>query len=290
MAARPWGFKSPLPHQLFLLSWPRNNFLLINPWIYDFAAYDFWTKPLGLLYIAAILEAIYVPAGSTSSTAWSARPACSHGRLRSSPTAGAPFPRKRSRSPPCSVAFPRRYSRYGIPVRTLPRGPGPRSRPRPRPRDGRDDLLVSWCPGGRRSGAGEVRSGSRRPRRGLSDAHARPCAPGTRGPTSSSRGRARTGSCPSSGTSSATGSSAERGRIRSRSDAPSGLRSFRRQDLPSPPDVPGLSLSVFFLRESPASSRVSNRGLPSSVIEEIARICRSASGRGISRSMTTPSC
>lgn len=32
------------------------DLLLINPWIYDFAAYDLWTKPLGLLYLAAILE------------------------------------------------------------------------------------------------------------------------------------------------------------------------------------------------------------------------------------------
>ena len=30
--------------------------LLINPWIYDFAAYDLWMKPLGLLYIASFLE------------------------------------------------------------------------------------------------------------------------------------------------------------------------------------------------------------------------------------------
>lgn len=30
--------------------------LLINPWIYDFAAYDLWMKPLGLLYIAGFLE------------------------------------------------------------------------------------------------------------------------------------------------------------------------------------------------------------------------------------------
>ena len=30
--------------------------LLINPWIYDFAAHDFWAKPLGLLYIAAWLR------------------------------------------------------------------------------------------------------------------------------------------------------------------------------------------------------------------------------------------
>lgn len=32
------------------------NLLLINPWIYDFTAYDFWSKPLGLLYIASTLR------------------------------------------------------------------------------------------------------------------------------------------------------------------------------------------------------------------------------------------
>ena len=30
--------------------------LLINPWIHDFSAYDLWTKPLGLLYLAAFLR------------------------------------------------------------------------------------------------------------------------------------------------------------------------------------------------------------------------------------------
>jgi len=34
----------------------KANVLLINPWIYDFAAYDFWSKPLGLLYMASILR------------------------------------------------------------------------------------------------------------------------------------------------------------------------------------------------------------------------------------------
>src|SRR5262249_24462642 len=32
------------------------NLLLINPWIYDFAAYDMWAKPLGLLYITSCLR------------------------------------------------------------------------------------------------------------------------------------------------------------------------------------------------------------------------------------------
>ena len=32
------------------------HILLVNPWIHDFAAYDFWAKPLGLLTIASILR------------------------------------------------------------------------------------------------------------------------------------------------------------------------------------------------------------------------------------------
>ncbi len=34
----------------------KKTILLINPWIHDFAAYDFWIKPLGLLYIASFLR------------------------------------------------------------------------------------------------------------------------------------------------------------------------------------------------------------------------------------------
>jgi pyruvate-formate lyase-activating enzyme len=34
----------------------ERNLLLINPWIYDFAAYDLWAKPLGLLSLAALLK------------------------------------------------------------------------------------------------------------------------------------------------------------------------------------------------------------------------------------------
>lgn len=32
------------------------NILLVNPWIYDFTAFDYWLKPLGLLYIAGTLQ------------------------------------------------------------------------------------------------------------------------------------------------------------------------------------------------------------------------------------------
>ncbi len=34
----------------------KPHFLLINPPIYDFAAYDLWTKPVGLLYLSSIFK------------------------------------------------------------------------------------------------------------------------------------------------------------------------------------------------------------------------------------------
>jgi radical SAM superfamily enzyme YgiQ (UPF0313 family) len=34
----------------------KPTLILINPWIHDFAAYDFWSKPLGLLYLAGYLR------------------------------------------------------------------------------------------------------------------------------------------------------------------------------------------------------------------------------------------
>ena len=36
----------------------RKNILLINPWIYDFSAFDLWSKPIGLLYVASFLRSI----------------------------------------------------------------------------------------------------------------------------------------------------------------------------------------------------------------------------------------
>lgn len=38
-------------------SYRQHSLLLVNPWIYDFAAFDLWIKPLGLLYLAAHLRA-----------------------------------------------------------------------------------------------------------------------------------------------------------------------------------------------------------------------------------------
>jgi radical SAM superfamily enzyme YgiQ (UPF0313 family) len=48
----------PPQADLFFCIMTKDNpkILLINPWIHDFAAYDFWAKPMGLLTIAAILR------------------------------------------------------------------------------------------------------------------------------------------------------------------------------------------------------------------------------------------
>ena len=37
---------------------PLRNILLVNPWIFDFTAYDFWMRPLGLLSIGAVIKQI----------------------------------------------------------------------------------------------------------------------------------------------------------------------------------------------------------------------------------------
>ncbi|MBW2657576.1 MAG: cobalamin-dependent protein [Deltaproteobacteria bacterium] len=44
-----------------MCAFARPHILLVNPWIHDFAAYDFWAKPLGLLQLAGILQRHGIP-------------------------------------------------------------------------------------------------------------------------------------------------------------------------------------------------------------------------------------
>ena len=90
----------------------HNKILLVNPWIHDFAAYDVWAKPLGLLTLAAILRdhgyhVSYVdcldrfhPRAQQSDP----RARCGRG-----PFLKTPLP-----SPEPLAHIPRTYSRYGI--------------------------------------------------------------------------------------------------------------------------------------------------------------------------------
>lgn len=91
--------------------------MLVNPWIYDFTAYDFWSKPLGLLYIASILreqgyEISYIDCMDRY-----------NGEVlelqnRESPKKDefgrGPFYKEEVKKPAILKNIPRRYSRYGI--------------------------------------------------------------------------------------------------------------------------------------------------------------------------------
>jgi len=89
--------------------------LCVNPWIHDFAAYDFWSKPLGLLSLAAILKAHgcrveYIDC--TDRFHPRSRPATEpperHGR--------GPYRKTRLQKPAVLNHIPRHYCRYGIDV------------------------------------------------------------------------------------------------------------------------------------------------------------------------------
>jgi radical SAM superfamily enzyme YgiQ (UPF0313 family) len=93
----------------------KRNFLLVNPWIYDFAAYDFWARPLGLLYIAAILEKAFPCRVDLVDCLDRSHPALA-GNRRSRPDGRGPLPKETVPKPFVLKEIPRRFSRYGIPV------------------------------------------------------------------------------------------------------------------------------------------------------------------------------
>ncbi len=86
-----------------------NRLLLINPWIYDFAAYDLWSKPLGLLYIASFLrsqgfEIRFIDCLDKYAT----------GSAKIKKYGIGPLPRTVIEKPAILKHIPRRYARYGI--------------------------------------------------------------------------------------------------------------------------------------------------------------------------------
>ncbi|MEW6668282.1 MAG: radical SAM protein [Thermodesulfobacteriota bacterium] len=91
--------------------------LLINPCIYDFAAYDLWSRPLGLLFLAGSLRRagfrvrlIDCLAGRPSGM--KDRPTLSQPVRRMNGT--GKFRRERASRPDSLKGIPRTYSRYGI--------------------------------------------------------------------------------------------------------------------------------------------------------------------------------
>jgi radical SAM superfamily enzyme YgiQ (UPF0313 family) len=97
----------------------KSTVLLINPWVFDFAAYDLWAKPLGLLQIASFLrrEGFHVALIDCLDTH---DPEMAHAGLPPFPKKGlygtGKFRRQRIERPQALSHVARAYSRYGIDV------------------------------------------------------------------------------------------------------------------------------------------------------------------------------
>ncbi|MGD9023108.1 MAG: hypothetical protein PVJ62_04930, partial [Deltaproteobacteria bacterium] len=101
--------------------------LLINPWVDDFAAYDFWAKPIGLLLLAGILRmhgyrVSYIDCLDRS------HPEVLHPSKTGEFGKGA-YLKRRILKPKKLSDVPRYYSRYGIPEslvrKTISQSPRP---------------------------------------------------------------------------------------------------------------------------------------------------------------------
>ena len=91
------------------------NVLLINPWIYDFAAYDFWMKPLGLLYVASLIRRFTPHRLAFVDCLDRFHPGLAGLPAGKADGRGA-FPKEEVPKPAIVRDVPRRFSRYGIPV------------------------------------------------------------------------------------------------------------------------------------------------------------------------------
>ncbi len=97
----------------------KGRVLLVNPWIYDFAAYDLWLQPLGLLYIAAVLrdagyQVQYLDCLDRHHPALLAR--LGGAAPKSTPYGTGKFYKTILDKPPLLRDVPRRYGRYGLPL------------------------------------------------------------------------------------------------------------------------------------------------------------------------------
>jgi radical SAM superfamily enzyme YgiQ (UPF0313 family) len=93
------------------------DIILINPWIYDFAAFDLWSKPLGLLYIAGYLKKLgfnvhLIDCLDVHHPGMETAPSTSHATRRRYGT--GKYWRQRISVPPALSHIKRAYNRYGI--------------------------------------------------------------------------------------------------------------------------------------------------------------------------------
>jgi len=96
-----------------------NSILLFNPWIYDFAAYDFWIKPLGLLQLGSLLrnagyDIELIDCLDRFHPALEQFPDIKSAQFKSNGT--GKFLREQIEKPEILDHIPRKYCRYGLPL------------------------------------------------------------------------------------------------------------------------------------------------------------------------------
>lgn len=91
------------------------RFLLVNPWIHDFSAYDLWMRPLGLMLLASRLE----QGGHTVALLDMLDRSLTPDIYRKGrPTGRGKYYQKELSKPAIFQHIPRKYHRFGIPEQT----------------------------------------------------------------------------------------------------------------------------------------------------------------------------
>ncbi len=93
----------------------KRNVLLVNPWIFDFTAYDFWLRPLGLLYLAALLRK-YTDFSLYFIDCLDRYHPLLDRKSKSKPDGRGHFFKEEVNKPRVLEEIPRKFSRYGIPL------------------------------------------------------------------------------------------------------------------------------------------------------------------------------
>ncbi len=83
----------------------KKRFLLVNPYACDFACYDYWLKPLGLLYISSILKSYGHETVMVD---------CLHRRAGPQEYGKGRLDSQETIKPGALKTYPRKYSNYGI--------------------------------------------------------------------------------------------------------------------------------------------------------------------------------
>jgi radical SAM superfamily enzyme YgiQ (UPF0313 family) len=102
-----------IPHsefEMFHVKQSPPHILLINPWITDFAAYNFWIKPLGLLSICSLLRENGFRVTLID---------CLDFQIKTNRYGDGKFFKTKIGKPLCLKSIPRNYSQYGIPEEIL---------------------------------------------------------------------------------------------------------------------------------------------------------------------------